>query len=92
MKCYAHGMVTHIPRVKMRVREDSNMSDACVLQDSGSPFSGSVKGVCSCKEHKAASEILRALGADYLDVKFFDWFFYDIDHVMRLLYISINIS
>ena len=69
------------------------MSDACVLQDSGSPLSGSVKSVCSCREHKAASEILRVLWVLITWMsKFFDWFFYDIDHVMHLLYISINIS
>ena len=45
MKCYTHGMVsiTHIPSVKIRVKEDNTMADACILQDSGSPLSGSVK-------------------------------------------------
>ena len=35
--CYSH------PQCEDKVREDCNMSDACILQDSASPLGGSVK-------------------------------------------------
>ena len=97
-RCYSH------PQCEDKVREDCNMSDACILQDSASPLGGSVKRewpvgstrqllrFCECSGcwlHRC-QRVLWVLVTQVSE--FFDWYFYDIDHFVRLLYISVNIS